>query len=564
MTSSVTRAWRSGRRDPLLLLLLGAALFLPGLGNHDLWNPDEPRYFEVCREMSESGEYFVPHLNGRLYTQKPPLLFWSMCGAARVVGFNATAARLPSALAAMTSIVVVWLLARLFFPLTAARLAALTFATSTKTLWQGHTGQIDMLLACLVLVAVYFWARSWVEDRPRLVWLFYVFAGLATLAKGPVGLLPPLLSIVVFLVIRKDWRGLSRLRVGRGLLLWVAVVLLWLAPAILRGGDVYMQEILFKQNVTRYMNPWHHFQPWYYYLTVLPGDFLPWSFFLPASVLAGLRYLAGQERRRFFFALSWIVVTVVFFSVSPAKRTVYILTMYPAMALVVGAGLDVLARAFATAAEPPTSRRWLSWPAAMLAALFSLVVLALPWVARGREDVAPMGPGFALHVSLAVAMLAMGSLAAWDLARRGRVTASVMSMAGGMALTGIAVFTVLLPRLDIVKSVRPMSEELVMRAAPEEPYTIYPRLDAGFLYYTRRFSVEISGEEELHAFAARPGRVWVLIRRKALAKLEKPLPLEEVARDADVVNGYVLFSSRGYGGRDRPAMTASRQEGSPW
>lgn len=534
---------RDGRRDVVFVVLLGAFLFLPGLGNHDLWNPDEPRYFEVCREMAESGDLLVPHLNGRLYTEKPPLLFWSMCAAARVVGFNETAARLPSALAAIAAIAGVYLLGRLLFTLGAARLAAAVFATCGKILWQGHTGQIDMLLTCLVTWAVYFWARSWMEERPRWAWLFYVFAGLATLAKGPVGLLPPLLSIVAFLAWYRDGQGLRRLRVGRGLLLWAAVVLAWLVPAIWRGGEVYYQEILFKQNVTRYLDPWHHFQPWYYYLTVLPGDFFPWSFFLPASLAAGFRYLGGAERKRFFFALAWAVVTVVFFSVSPAKRTVYVLTMYPAMALLVGAGLDAAARAFAASAEPPMPRRWLTWPAVFVAGLFAVVVVALPWVAAGRPAVAPMGPRFPLLVSLTLAWVPLGAAFADWLARRRRVYAAAAALAGGMAVASVLIFTAVLPRLDVVKSARPMAAELTALAAPDQPYAMYPRLNAAFVYYTRRFAVEIEGEEELRAFAARPGRVWVLIQRDALAKLKRPLPLVEVARDADVVDGYVLLRS---------------------
>ena len=63
-------------RDLLLLAFLAALLYLPGLGNHALWNPDEARYAEVAREMRLLGEWFVPHLNGEVYSQKPPLLFW--------------------------------------------------------------------------------------------------------------------------------------------------------------------------------------------------------------------------------------------------------------------------------------------------------------------------------------------------------------------------------------------------------------------------------------------------------------------------------------------------------
>ena len=110
-------------------------------------------------------------------------------------------------------------------------------------------------------------------------------------------------------------------------------------PAGLAGGRAYLDHIVLKQNVTRYANPWHHRLPWYYYLTVIPPEFLPWSFFLPTAVVAA-RGVGGRERSGLRLWACWAVVTVVFFSLSPAKRDVYVLTMYAAMALLVGAGLD--------------------------------------------------------------------------------------------------------------------------------------------------------------------------------------------------------------------------------
>ena len=68
----------AARDTPAPGRLVATLLFLPGLGSRDLWNPDEPRYAEVAREMLASGEYLVPHLNGEVYTQKPPLQFWAM------------------------------------------------------------------------------------------------------------------------------------------------------------------------------------------------------------------------------------------------------------------------------------------------------------------------------------------------------------------------------------------------------------------------------------------------------------------------------------------------------
>ena len=94
-----------------------------------------------------------------------------------------------------------------------------------------------------------------------------------------------------------------------------------------------------------------------------------------------------------------------------------------------------------------------------------------------------------------------------------------------------------------MKSARPLSQKILERAAPGEPYAIYPRLDPRFVFHTRRYAETPSSEAELQAFVQRPGRVWLLITRPALAKLETPLALAEVARDAEREDGYILLAS---------------------
>ncbi|HSK79896.1 MAG TPA: glycosyltransferase family 39 protein [Thermoanaerobaculia bacterium] len=527
------------QRDLLLLTLLAALLFLPGLGSRDLWNPDEARYVEVAREMRLLGTYAVPHLNGRVYSEKPPLLFWLIDLSAAVTGrLDETTARLPIAFSAIGAILLVYLLGDRLFGRRAGWIATAAFATCFKILWQGRFGQIDMLLVALVTLGVWFWVRGFTEGRPVFYRLFFVAAGLATLAKGPVGLLPPLLSILAFLAVTRNWQEMRRLRVGLGLLIWAAVMLCWLVPAGIAGGREYLEPILFKQNVTRYADPWHHFQPWYYYLTVIPAEFFPWSFLLPTAIRTGWKRLGGRERQGFLFALCWMAVTVVFFSLSPAKRTVYILTMYPAMALLVGAALDRIA------ADWPRERRWAVLPLGLVAGLLVLGAAALPVAGRGRPEAAPLGGDrFVWEVMAALVPAILGAVAAWWISRSGRVGRAAGALAGGFAATAVILVLFLVPRFDVVKSARGLSGVLVARMAPGEAYGIHPRLDSTFLFYTRRFAESLDSEEKLRAFVQRPGRVWLLIQRDDLARLDPPLPpMREIARDADQEEGYLLLT----------------------
>ncbi len=558
------------------MALLAALLFLPGMASRDLWNPDEPRYAEVAREMLESGQFFVPHVNGQLYSQKPPLLFWLMAASSQLVGgMNETAARLPSGLAAVAAVTLTFLIGRRLLGRRAAWLAAASFATGVKLLWQGRVGQIDMLLVALVTFAVWWWLRAETEGRPGFARLFFVTAGLATVAKGPVGLLPPLLSILGWAALLRDRAVLRRLKVGTGLLIWAGVVLLWLAPAGLIAGREYLEPILYKQNLQRYADPWHHHQPWYYYLTVVPADFFPWSFLLPTALVIGWRRLvgslaslrtrlaAGTEEgwagRGFLFALCWVVVTILFFSLSPAKRTVYVLTMYPGLALLVGAGLDRLLAALdvapAGSAERRALRRWLLVPLALVAALLTAVAAAPIWLqsqisggGTGAErwlrkipELPHLPPDLPQMVALWLSLAAIGAwLAVW-LANRQRGGRGLGVLAGGMGAAAIGLILGVLPLLNPWKSARPVVEELLARAAPEEPYALYPRLDAPVLFYSKRLAVWPQSPEELQAYAAGPGPRWLFIEHDDLDELPFELPMTEVARGADLRDGYVLM-----------------------
>lgn len=524
------------RRDLALLALLGALLFLPGLGSRDLWNPDEARYAEVAREMRQEGSYAIPRLNGEVYTQKPPLFFWLIMASSFLTGgVGEVSARIPSALAAIGTLILVFRMGGRLFNRRAGWIAAGAFATCYKILWQGQFGQIDMLLTFLVALGVWFWVRGYTESRPGLYPLFFVATGLATLAKGPAGFLPPLLAILVFLMISKDWTELRRMRIGLGFLIWAAVVLAWLIPAGLSGGGEYLDQIVFDQNVKRYADPWHHFRPWYYYLTVIPLELFPWSFLLPAAF-----FVKGSERKPWLFALCWMVVTVVFFSLSPAKRTVYILTMYPAMALLVGAALDRIAL------EWPRGRRWVVWPLGILSALLLLITVALPVAGRGRPEAAPLGGDrFVWQLTLALLPFLAGALYAWWQARGGRIARAAAGLAAGMAALGLLATLFLIPKFDVIKSTRWISRELLARMRPGETYGIYPRLDSTVLFYTGRFAVELNSERKLLEYASRPGRVWVLAQRDDLAKLDEPLPLKPVIADPDIWQGYVLLGKPG-------------------
>jgi hypothetical protein len=139
-------------------------------------------------------------------------------------------------------------------------------------------------------------------------------------------------------------------------------------------------------------------------------------------------------------------------------------------------------------------------------------------------------------------VLAIAAAMAAVLARRGAIPAAIAALAFGLGAATVAAVLWLLPRFDTVKSARPLSQELLRRIGPGEPYAIYPRIDSSFLFYTHKFCELPANEAELRAYAARAGRVWLLIKKEEIGKLQPPIGMVEVARDADESEGFALLT----------------------
>jgi 4-amino-4-deoxy-L-arabinose transferase-like glycosyltransferase len=320
-----------------LIAAITLPLFLVGLGDRNIWIPLEARYALVAREMWEGSSWILPHIGGQIYPDKPPLLFWLIALFASFGhGVTAWTARLPSALAAVGVCLLTWRLGRRLFSAQTGVFAALILATSAGFFWSGRQALPDMLLTLWTTGAC--WALwEWVNTKhPMAAPLAGLCMGMATLTKGPVGLLLPTLTTLTYLIVQRDWWTIR----GRDLLscvsAYLGVTLAWYLPAIGEGGLAYLQATLLHHTLERYVQAWEHKAPWYFYLGAFPAEFLPWTLFLLQALVAGVTRRVEEHTRGWWFALCWLVVILVFFSLSSGKRDIYILPAFPAAALLVG------------------------------------------------------------------------------------------------------------------------------------------------------------------------------------------------------------------------------------
>jgi 4-amino-4-deoxy-L-arabinose transferase-like glycosyltransferase len=287
--------------------------------------------------MLDTRQWILPHLGGEVYADKPPLLFWSIALIASLgSGVTEWTARLPTALAAVAVCLVTWWTGVRLFSSSAGLMAALVLATSGGFFWSGRQALPDMLLTLWTTCAFYALWEWFSAQRPQAALIAGICMGLATLTKGPVGLILPALSGLMYLAVQrqlpKSWSQNALIC----LTAFLGVTLSWFVPAAALGGLEYVQTTLLHHNLERYVRAWEHKAPWYFYLGAFPAEFLPWTLFLPQALLAGARLHQNHKQAGWGFACCWLVTILGFFSISTGKRDIYILPAFPAAALLVG------------------------------------------------------------------------------------------------------------------------------------------------------------------------------------------------------------------------------------
>lgn len=308
-------------------------MFFVALGRLPLIEPDEGRNAEVAREMLAKGDWITPHFDNFSYLDKPPVLFWAIAGSFKVGGVTQASARFPSALAALLTVFLAWFLARRMFGDSTGLYAGIVFATSPLVVIFAREVIFDMMLTLFVTAAmICYWLReAGTEQRKLLDILFFAALGLATLTKGPVGFLLPLLSIGAYQALRGKFGRLKNLNWGLGLVIFFAVTLPWFIPVSVRHPD-FPGYAFWNESLQRFATGHaHRTGPVYYYLIIYFAGFLPWGFFLLYALIHRInrwRELRQERHAPALFLLSWVGVIFVFFTISQSKLPGYFL---PAM-----------------------------------------------------------------------------------------------------------------------------------------------------------------------------------------------------------------------------------------
>jgi len=462
-------------------LLLGLQTLF-ALDARALWFSDEIRYANVFENVVDAHKWLVMYLNGVPYPDKPPVYFWFLSSLLPVFK-NATPA-LFMAGAALSGLV--FLTATMALSRYVARAgrevslgAALVLLSCFYFVGLTHYSRMDLLFATLITASHICLFAAWKRDRATgLLLAGFLLAGLATLTKGPLGLIFPLLASVAYLAWTGNFKRLLRRDVVIGLGACLALLGAWVVAAWVGGEHELIKDIFYKQIYRRAVNASHHEQPFWHYLATLPAAWMPWTFLLAALPLKRLvqgqfwaELLQGRRSEdRQGQAYLWAIVLTgfVLLSALSTKIIVYLLPLFPALAILTAKGVLGLD-------EARTRRLWL-W----VGGLFAVFAATLPF-----GNFLHQWPDFEINglwwMTLASALVA---LALWGLARRIRPGAGLLLMALAVTAWVQPLALVTLPSLDAVMSPKAQAElmgDYVQQGYTPVAYKIYSGV---YTYYS--------------------------------------------------------------------------------
>lgn len=480
------------RRAPAIALAIVLISVCLSPIQRELYVGDETKYSQVVREM-RAGSFFLPTLNGSPFTHKPPLHFWTVDLLTYVFGlFSIWPFVLPS-------LVSFALLLALMHRMGGV-MAAFVCGTSLLMWGSAQTARMDVAFAALLALAAHFLSRGQTMRAG-------VATGFAFLVKGPMA---PVIAIALFAFESIRLRRRPSGRDALALLPMLLIPLLWLIPAIVIGGEPYWREIFYKQTVGRAVGAWVHKSPPWFYLVRAPLTLMPWFFLTIAAAVAA--YKRNDERAK--FAVSWILAVLVPYSLLSSKLDVYMITLLPAVALLIARYVEVHAEI-----DDVWGRRANLAMLSLLAIVGAAGLVVQPHHIK-EEDGALVSR---LDVRMLFALLLAGAIVAIVITLRGRLVAS--TVATGLVLVvalGYAAVA-LVPLANELASTRPLVRALEVQQAPPAQTALYvcPHL------WVRGMNPALSQARHVDAEELRAADASLIVARR-----------KDAAKVADVLQGY--------------------------
>lgn len=523
MKNSLTRAqWVL-----IITLSLTVAPYFIRLGTSSLWDANEAFYAETPREMIEATDYVNPTFNYRPRLNKPPLSYWLVVPFYKLFGVSESTERLPIVLGALAMIATAYGLGRILFSMEAGLLAAIGLAVAPRFLMFSRRILIDVYVSMFMALALlmYVLAERHPERRRRYLLLMYVSIGLGILTKGPVAAVLPAAVLAIYFLVFRRINAIGELMLPLGCLILALVVLPWYVAIYLQHGWGHIESFIFQDNLSRYTQPiWGPRRGFFFYIPALIGDFFPWSLFLIPLAWSGLKTGWLFARRNFRFSedvrgsalLSfWILVIVLFFSVSKSKEDLYILPIYPAAAALVG---NLLAKSVAEKRQ-----RILKTTIAIIAISIAGAGAVIAYLfGHGMQPYKIGGGNVIGWFAIIGGILAAGALVI------GRYQSALLATALSVSACNWVFVTLALPDFERFKPVRSLCEVISTEAGPDALVGYYRTAYPSMVFYLHRPIFEYYHQDEIEAAFSSGKEVFCLMSSSEFVALQPRIPQSRV------------------------------------
>lgn len=316
------------------------ALFLTGNNLFHLSDPDEVFYSLTAHEMAAKNEWMTPLIFGQPQFEKPPLTYWLLETAFKTWGESPFTARLFPAVFATLGVIALYLLGLLGFKdERKAFLSAIVLATSAFFAGMGKTVFTDMIFSVFILGAFTMFVLAFTDrHRQGLGFIgFYVFCALATLTKGPIGLLVPQIAVILFLLYQRQIHFLANWWVLTGIFLYFGLALPWYLYIYHLYGHTFIHEFFYNDHWRRLLVAEHRGNDhWFFYPMTMIAGLFPWSLFLLAAWVDLFKRLKSSVTVIDYLSLSWVLAVLLVFQMAHSKLASYILPLFPALGLMTG------------------------------------------------------------------------------------------------------------------------------------------------------------------------------------------------------------------------------------
>lgn len=464
-----------------------------------LLDPDEPVYAETPKEMFLFNDFISPQIYGQYWYDKPPMYYWLVAGAFKLFGVNEFAARFPSALLAVICVVVVYMSVSKLVSERAGIVSGLVLATSIEYFYLGKAAVTDITLTLFLTVSLLCFLQ-------KKYYLFYIFSGLATLTKGPIGFLFPGAIIFIWMAFTRRFSDLKHMKIPVGIILWAIVALPWYGVMYQVHGADFINGFIGVNNITRFTTAEHDkTSGWYFFIPVLILGFFPWTALMFQSIKASLKTKGTEKHALLLFLNVWAAFIFLFFSISSTKLVTYILPVYPPLAILVGWYLDQCMKKYRFLAEG------LVWPIF----LTLLSVLLLGGLVAGSNLI----PDITLGASGLAVVLILMILTVWYFLYNKEVKRAFWVQAIAMTITSIILVTVLLPPIENNFSTRSIAQDFVTNYDGKSPVYVIKFLRPGFAFYTNKYGKEINSTQEIRNIISQSGQAYLVIRKSEYQSL---------------------------------------------